>query len=291
MVIINQKKNDLETKEMLIQTLKNSIKSLENKLSKLIQSENNLKEENENLKKKMQYYKEQYENSLGISSISVSNTTNSQTIRKNKRTFSDINQSFLNNATITVNQTSKNDLNFYVNTPQKKSISKLKIIKAVKNKVSNSSNKKNDSNISNSNTTSITNNINSNSGSNRSSNIVDENGITKTQKLNINIIKIKKTTSNPFSSHHFHSNSNNLPITNRDDIHLNILNCKNYDEEIENLEHFQDLLIDVKEYLLEKCNNEVDFAILLNDNNNQHHNANVSFENNFESFLEKKKIK
>ena len=133
MVIINQKKNDSETKEMLIQTLKNSIKSLENKLSKLIQSENNLKEENENLKKKMQYYKEQYENSLGISSISVSNTTNSQTIRKNKRTFSDINQSFLNNATITVNQTSKNDLNFYVNTPQKKSISKLKIIKAVKN--------------------------------------------------------------------------------------------------------------------------------------------------------------
>ena len=289
MVIINQKKNDLETKEMLIQTLKNSIKSLENKLSKLIQSENNLKEENDNLKKKIQYYKEQYENSLGISSISISNTTNSQTIRKNKRTFSDINQSFLNNAPITVNQQSKNDLNFYVNTPQKKSISKLKIIKAVKNKVSNSSNKKNDSNISNSNTTSITNNINSNSGSNRSSNIVDENGINKTQKLNINIVKIKKTTSNPFCSHHFHSNSNNLPVTNRDNIHLTILNRKNYDEELENLEHFQDLLIEVKDYLIEKCNNEVDFAILLNDNNNQHHNTNISFENNFEGFSGKDK--
>ena len=49
------------------------------------------------------------------------------------------------------------------------------------------------------------------------------------------------------------------------------------------------MLIDVKEYLLEKCNNEVDFAILLNDNNNQHHNTNVSFENNFESFSAKEK--
>ena len=51
MVIISQKKSDLETKEMLIQTLKTTIKSLEKKLSKLIFSENNLKEENEKLKK------------------------------------------------------------------------------------------------------------------------------------------------------------------------------------------------------------------------------------------------
>ena len=36
-----KKKNDLETKEMLIQSLKTTIKSLEKKLSKLIESENN----------------------------------------------------------------------------------------------------------------------------------------------------------------------------------------------------------------------------------------------------------
>ena len=286
MVIISQKKSDLETKEMLIQTLKTTIKSLEKKLSKLIFSENNLKEENEKLKKEIKHYKELYENySIGLSSISNSTTIQN----KRKRTFSDFNQSNLNNATMRINKTLKNDFTVFNKSTQKKSISKLKIIKAVKSKVSNSSNKKNYSNISNSNTTSITNNINSNSGSNRSSNIVDENGINKTQKLNINIVKIKKTTSNPFCSHHFHSNSNNLPVTNKDNIHLTILNRKNYDEELENLEHFQDLLIDVKEYLIEKCNNEVDFAILLNDNNNQHHNTNVSFENNFESFSGKDK--
>ena len=51
LVIFSQKKNDLETKEMLIQSLKTTIKSLEKKLSKIIQSENKLREENKQLKK------------------------------------------------------------------------------------------------------------------------------------------------------------------------------------------------------------------------------------------------
>ena len=279
MVIISQKKSDLETKEMLIQTLKTTIKSLEKKLSKLIFSENNLKEENEKLKKEIKHYKELYENySIGLSSISNSTTIQN----KRKRTFSDFNQSNLNNATMRINKTLKNDFTVFNKSTQKKSISKLKIIKAVKSKVSNSSNKKNYSNISNSNTTSITNNINSNSGSNRSSNLVDENGNVKNQKISINITKIKKNNSNSFNFHHFHSNSNNLPSSHHDNVSFSVLNNRNViiNKEIEDLEQIQDLLNDVKDYFLEKCNNEIDFVTLLNDNNNNPH---ISFENNFEN--------
>ena len=264
---------------MLIQTLKTTIKSLEKKLSKLIFSENNLKEENEKLKKDLKHYKELYENySIGFSSISNSTTIQN----KRKRTFSDFNQSNLNNATMRINKTLKNDFNVFNKSTQKKSISKLKIIKAVKSKVSNSSNKKNYSNISNSNTTSITNNINSNSGSNRSSNLVDENGNVKNQKISINITKIKKNNSNSFNSHHFHSNSNNLPSSHHDNVSFSVLNNRNViiNKEIEDLEQIQDLLNDVKDYFLEKCNNEIDFVTLLNDNNNNPH---ISFENNFEN--------
>ena len=265
MVIISQKKSDLETKEMLIQTLKTTIKSLEKKLSKLIFSENNLKEENEKLKKEIKHYKELYENySIGLSSISNSTTIQN----KRKRTFSDFNQSNLNNATMRINKTLKNDFTVFNKSTQKKSISKLKIIKAVKSKVSNSSNKKNYSNISNSNTTSITNNINSNSGSNRSSNLVDENGNVKNQKISINITKKKKNNSNSFNFH--------------DNVSFSVLNNRNViiNKEIEDLEQIQDLLNDVKDYFLEKCNNEIDFVTLLNDNNNNPH---ISFENNFEN--------
>ena len=149
LVIFSQKKNDLETKEMLIQSLKTTIKSLEKKLSELIESENNLREENDKLKKEIKYYKEQNEILINISS-------NSKNKRKSKRTFSGINQSFMNNATITINSKRKNNINLYGKTPQKKSSSKLKIIKAVKNKIFYSSNNKksyNYNNISNFNTT------------------------------------------------------------------------------------------------------------------------------------------
>ena len=279
LVIFSQKKNDLETKEMLIQSLKTTIKSLEKKLSKLIESENNLREENDKLKKEIKYYKEQNEILINISS-------NSKNKRKSKRTFSGINQSFMNNATITINSKRKNNINLYGKTPQKKSSSKLKIIKAVKNKIFYSSNNKksyNYNNISNFNTTNITNNtIKSNSGSNRSSNIIEENTNTKTQRLNINISKIKKTISNPFNSCHIHSNSNILPNSNYDDINVSIINnnCYFINKELEEIENFENLFIKVKDYLIEKCNN--DFYTLDNDNYNVNNNDNLSFENNYQ---------
>ena len=122
MVIISQKKDNFETKELLIQTLKTTLKSLEKKLSKAIQSENLLKEQNEKLKKEIKYYKELYENSMGITSISVCNSQNIQKNRKSKRTFSDNNKNnFINNATINVNTpTNKNDFNLYDNKTLKK---------------------------------------------------------------------------------------------------------------------------------------------------------------------------
>ena len=124
MIIISQKKDNFETKEMLIQTLKTTLKSLEKKLSKTIQSENILKEQNEKLKKELKYYRELYENSMGISSISVSNSQNLINMKKSKRTFSDnIKTNFINNATINVNSptSNKNDFNLYEK-PQKKNI-------------------------------------------------------------------------------------------------------------------------------------------------------------------------
>ena len=138
MVIISQKKDDFETKELLIQTLKNSLKKLEKKLSKVIQSENLLKEQNEKLKKEIIHYKNLYENSMGISSISVSNSQNLNKKIKSKRTFSDNNKNnnnnnyIVNNATINVN---KNEYNLYEKPQKKNSSSKLKIIKAVKSKI------------------------------------------------------------------------------------------------------------------------------------------------------------
>ena len=278
MVIISQKKDNFETKELLIQTLKTTLKSLEKKLSKAIQSENILKEQNEKLKKEIKYYKELYENSMGISSINVCNSQNLQKNRKSKRTYSDNNKNnFINNATINVNTpTNKNDFNLYDNKTQKKnSTSKLKIIKAVKNKTPINPKKKTYNKISNTNKINKTNNINSNSGSNRSSNIVDENGNNKTQRISINITKVSNK-----GLHHFHSNSNNLPKS-RHDISFSMnLNHNNLfiNKELEDFEQIQDLLIEIKDYFLEKCNNDIDFTTLLNENNNN--NANISFDNN-----------
>ena len=275
MVIISQKKDDFETKELLIQTLKNSLKLLEKKLSKVIQSENILKEQNEKLKKEIIHYKNLYENSMGISSISVSNSQNLTKKLKSKRTFSDNNKNSNNNnnnnylinaATINVN---KNEYNLYEKSQKKNSSSsKLKIIKAVKSKISYNSKKK--MNTNNNNNNNNFNNYNNNnykilSNSNSGSNIIDENGNNKTQKISINITK----TSN--KGFHFHSNSNNLPKSNHDismNMNLNNNNLINRDfEDIENL------LIEIKDYFLEKNNNNfIDFHTLINENNNKSNN-------------------
>ena len=78
---------------------------------------------NEKLKKEIIHYKNLYENSMGISSISVSNSQNLNKKIKSKRTFSDNNKNninnnnnyIVNNATINVN---KNEYNLYEK-PQK----------------------------------------------------------------------------------------------------------------------------------------------------------------------------
>ena len=287
MVIFSQKKTDFETKELLIQTLKNSIKSLEKKLSKIIQSENKLREENKKLKKDLEYYEQLYENySNNISSITIKDRNKDIKKKKNKRTFSGINQSFMSNGTIIINSKSKNDFNLYGKT-QKKISSKLKIIKAVKNKISYISKKNKYSNISNTNTTSKTNNnFNSNSESNRSTNLIEEHLINKKKQFNFNITKIKKAISNPFCSHHLHYNSHNINNNNIDDINFSLINNNlnkgNIINEIKDIEIIQDLLTEVKDYLTEK-NQNYDCLSLYNDNiyNENVSNGNFIFDKNF----------
>ena len=57
MEIITKQKDDFETKELIIQSLKHSVESLEQKLLKCIISENALREENEKLKQELRLYK------------------------------------------------------------------------------------------------------------------------------------------------------------------------------------------------------------------------------------------
>jgi hypothetical protein len=63
MEIITKQKDDFETKEMIIQSLKHSVESLEQKLLKCIISENALREENEKLKQELKLYKHNNNNS------------------------------------------------------------------------------------------------------------------------------------------------------------------------------------------------------------------------------------
>ena len=62
MEIISKQKDDFETKELIIQSLKHSVESLEQKLLKSILSENTLRAENEKLKQELETYKNQNEN-------------------------------------------------------------------------------------------------------------------------------------------------------------------------------------------------------------------------------------
>jgi len=58
--IFIKKQNDFETKEQIIQTLKNSVSSLEKKLSNVLISENNLRQEIQKLQKEKNFYYEYY---------------------------------------------------------------------------------------------------------------------------------------------------------------------------------------------------------------------------------------
>ena len=150
MAIISRQKDTFEMKEQIIHSLKNSISTLEKKLSNVISSENELRNENELLKKELQYYKDK-DNSTNSSILINPSTPNStstsknfnisnQYKRKSKRTLSDHNQT--NNARLGQSPKILNKNTHKINN------SKIKIIKAVKKKISHSnSNAKSNNNI------------------------------------------------------------------------------------------------------------------------------------------------
>ena len=229
--ILKKKKNDFETKESIIKALKNSLSILEQKLSKVILSENKIKQESEKLKKELSYYKELYQKNVKFSPMKK---IENETKRKSKRTNSDNNQNGnLNNEDVN-NNVNKNrtEINLYDKSPYKKSTSKLKIIKTVKNKISNNNyrksiQKKNSiQNISNLNCY----NNNSNNNFNYSLNNIHED-------INKNYIKIKKQRSS--------FNSNNLYNKNGN---YNFDSNKYY--ELYELNQFENLLYDIKNYII-----------------------------------------
>lgn len=151
MAIISRQKDTFEMKEQIIQSLKNSISTLEKKLSNVISSENELRNENELLKKELQCYKEKdtSTNSSILINPSTPNSTSTsknfnisnQYKRKSKRTFSDHNQT----SKETRLGQSPNLLN---KNAHRLNNNKIKIIKAVKKKISHSnSNAKSNNNI------------------------------------------------------------------------------------------------------------------------------------------------
>ena len=246
--ILDKKKNDFETKESIIQSLKYSLSLVEKKLSKVILSENKIKQESEKLKKELNYYKELYQENVQISTMKK---IENETKRKSKRTNSDNNQNGnLNNEDVN-NNVNKNrtEINLYDKSPYKKSTSKLKIIKTVKNKISNNNyrksiQKKNSiQNISNLNCY----NNNSNNNFNYSLNNIHED-------INKNYIKIKKQRSS--------FNSNNLYNKNGN---YNFDSNKYY--ELYELNQFENLLYDIKNYIIVN-RNEKNYHSMENFNNN-----------------------
>ena len=246
--ILDKKKNDFETKESIIQSLKYSLSLVEKKLSKVILSENKIKQESEKLKKELSYYKELYQKNVKFSPMKK---IENETKRKSKRTNSDNNQNGnLNNEDVN-NNVNKNrtEINLYDKSPYKKSTSKLKIIKTVKNKISNNNNRKSiqkKNSIQN-----ITNlncyNNNSNNNFNYSLNNIHED-------INKNYIKIKKQRSS--------FNSNNLYNKNGN---YNFDSNKYY--ELYELNQFENLLYDIKNYIIVN-RNEKNYHSMENFNNN-----------------------
>jgi hypothetical protein len=168
MTIITKQRDDFEIKENLIQTLKISKNTLEKKVSDLLVSENNVKIENEKLKKENKYLKDilNEKNYISVDNIQnkIKDVVFEEFKEKNKRTYSDPNNNLLNNDIKNYNLNninnnnefesnniisnnllnSNNNLNNLKNetikfekSPNKKSNSKLKIIKSIKNKMNN----------------------------------------------------------------------------------------------------------------------------------------------------------
>ena len=246
--ILDKKKNDFETKESIIQSLKYSLSLVEKKLSKVILSENKIREESEKLKKELNYYKELYQQNKIISSMKK---IENKTIRKSKRTNSDNNQTGnLKNGNI-INNDNKNrtEIILYDKSPYKKSTSKLKIIKTVKNTIANNNYRKNIQHKNNKQNNSNLNcyNNNSNSNFNYSSNNINED-------INKNYIKIKKRRSD-FNSNKLSNKNGNYNLDSNKFYKLNELNI------IENL------LYDIKNYIIVNIN-EKNYYSMNNFNNN-----------------------
>ena len=235
---IEKQKLEFETKENLIQSLKNSISLLEKKLSNAIISENQIREESEKLKKEVKYYKQLYQQCIGIS---PKKTIDNDSKRKSKRTYSDNNQSgSLYNGNVNINNSqNKTEINLYDKSLYNKSTSKLKIIKTVKNKISYSNNSKknfNNQNINNynNNQKDISNlniyncNSNSNTASNHSSNNIND------DNNNINKIKTPKSGFNSNKISHKNINIRRESISNK---------------ELRELNKLENLLLDIKNYL------------------------------------------
>ena len=271
---IEKQKLEFETKENLIQSLKNSISLLEKKLSNAIISENQIREESEKLKKEVKYYKQLYQQCIGIS---PKKTIDNDSKRKSKRTYSDNNQSgSLYNGNVNINNSqNKTEINLYDKSLYNKSTSKLKIIKTVKNKISYSNNSKksfNNQNINNFNNTQKDNsnlniyncNSNSNSASNHSSNnIIDDN----------NNNNKNKTPKSGF-------NSNKISHKN-----ISIKRESNNNKEIRELNKLENLLLDIKNYIKnENSYLNIHSVKFFNNNNNKTRNLNENM------FFNKKNI-
>ena len=273
---IEKQKLEFETKENLIQSLKNSISLLEKKLSNAIISENQIREESEKLKKEVKYYKQLYQQCIGIS---PKKTIDNDSKRKSKRTYSDNNQSgSLYNGNVNINNSqNKTEINLYDKSLYNKSTSKLKIIKTVKNKISYSNNSKksfNNQNINNFNNTQKDNsnlniyncNSNSNSASNHSSNnIIDDNNNNNNNK--------NKTPKSGF-------NSNKISHKN-----ISIKRESNNNKEIRELNKLENLLLDIKNYIKnENSYLNIHSVKFFNNNNNKTRNLNENM------FFNKKNI-
>jgi hypothetical protein len=90
MAIFIKKQNDFETKEQIIQALKNSVSSLEKRLSNVIVSENNLRQEIQKLQKEKNFYYEYYK--TYISSISNNNNSTINALSNKSIPINDLKQ-------------------------------------------------------------------------------------------------------------------------------------------------------------------------------------------------------
>jgi len=88
--IFIKKQNDFETKEQIIQTLKNSVSSLEKKLSNVLISENNLRQEIQKLQKEKNFYYEYYKTC--ISSMNNNNNSTINAISNKSISINDLKQ-------------------------------------------------------------------------------------------------------------------------------------------------------------------------------------------------------